>query len=44
MVKLRCSKPCKDGDGPPFCKIRKCCHKRDLMVVGNVKRLKVART
>ena len=27
MVKLRCRKICKDGGGPPFCKIRKCCQK-----------------
>lgn len=30
MVKLRCSKICKDGGGPPFCKIRKCCQKKDI--------------
>ncbi|MEW6377699.1 MAG: DUF3795 domain-containing protein [Thermodesulfobacteriota bacterium] len=28
MVKLRCGKICKDGGGPPFCKIRKCCQKK----------------
>jgi hypothetical protein len=27
MVKLRC-KSCKDGGGPPFCKMRKCCQKK----------------
>jgi len=30
MVKLRCKRICKDGGGPPFCKIRKCCQKLDL--------------
>jgi len=30
MVKLRCKKVCKDGGGPPFCQIRKCCQKRDI--------------
>jgi len=28
MVRLRCKKTCKDGGGPPFCKIRKCCQKK----------------
>jgi hypothetical protein len=27
MVKFRCKKACKDGGGPPFCKMRKCCQK-----------------
>jgi hypothetical protein len=30
MVKLRCKKGCKNGGGPPFCKIRKCCQKKDI--------------
>ena len=30
MVKLRCKTICKDGGGPPFCKIRKCCQKKDI--------------
>jgi len=25
MVKFRCHKGCKNGGGPPFCKIRRCC-------------------
>ena len=28
MVKFRCHKGCKNGGGPPFCKIRKCCQKK----------------
>jgi len=30
MVKLRCKTVCKDGGGPPFCKIRKCCQKKGI--------------
>ena len=30
MVKLRCRRICKDGGGPPFCKIRKCCQKKGI--------------
>lgn len=30
MVKLRCKKACRGGGGPPFCKIRRCCHRRDI--------------
>jgi len=30
MVKLRCKKVCKDGGGPPFCKMRKCCQKNGI--------------
>ena len=30
MVKLRSRKVCKDGGGPPFCKIRKCCQKKGI--------------
>ena len=28
MVRLRCKNACKNGGGPPFCKIRKCCQKK----------------
>jgi len=28
MVKFRCKKGCKNGGGPPFCKIRACCQKK----------------
>ncbi len=27
MVRLRCNKACRDGGGPPVCKIRACCQK-----------------
>ncbi|MDI6886790.1 MAG: DUF3795 domain-containing protein [archaeon] len=30
MVKMRCKKACRNGGGPPFCKIRKCCQKKDI--------------
>jgi len=30
MVRLRCSRVCRDGGGPPFCKIRKCCEKKNI--------------
>lgn len=30
MAKLRCRKICKDGGGPPFCKVRKCCQKKGI--------------
>jgi len=30
MVKLRCNNGCKNGGGNPYCKIRKCCQKKDL--------------
>ncbi len=30
LVKLRCNKTCKGGGGPPFCKIRKCCQKKEI--------------
>ena len=30
MVKFRCKKGCRNGGGPPFCKIRKCCIKKDI--------------
>ena len=29
MVKMRC-KGCRNGGGPPFCKIRKCCQKKGI--------------
>jgi hypothetical protein len=28
MAKLRCTKGCRNGGGPPFCKIRKCSKKK----------------
>jgi len=30
MVKLWCKKTCREGGGPPFCKIRGCCQKRNI--------------
>lgn len=30
MVKLRCKTVCRDGGGNPFCKIRKCCEKKNI--------------
>ncbi|UCE40680.1 MAG: DUF3795 domain-containing protein [Candidatus Aminicenantes bacterium] len=30
LVKFRCKRVCKNGGGPPFCKIRKCCQKKDI--------------
>ena len=30
MVKFRCKKGCRAGGGSPFCKIRKCCQKKEL--------------
>ncbi len=30
MVKFRCKKGCRNGGGPPFCKIRKCCQKKEI--------------
>jgi hypothetical protein len=30
MVKFRCKKGCRDGGGPPFCKIRKCCREKEI--------------
>jgi hypothetical protein len=29
MVRMRC-KACRNGGGPPFCKMRKCCQKKNL--------------
>jgi len=30
MVKFRCHSGCREGGGPPFCKIRVCCQKKGL--------------
>lgn len=30
MVKFRCKKGCRDGGGPPFCAIRKCCKEKAI--------------
>ena len=30
MVRFRCNKVCKDGGGPPFCKMRECCQKKGI--------------
>ena len=30
MVKFRCSRSCREGGGPPFCKMRKCCRKKEI--------------
>ena len=30
LAMLRCTKGCRDGGGNPWCKIRKCCQKRDF--------------
>ena len=30
IVKFRCKKGCKNGGGPPFCKMRQCCQKKDI--------------
>lgn len=30
MVKFRCKKSCREGGGPPFCKMRKCCVKKGI--------------
>ncbi len=30
MVRFRCHKGCRAGGGPPFCKIRACCQKREI--------------
>jgi hypothetical protein len=29
MVKLRCKRTCRNGGGPPSCKIRNCCIKKE---------------
>ena len=31
MVRFRCHKGCRSGGGPPFCKIRRCCHNRGIL-------------
>ncbi len=30
MVKFRCKKGCRNGGGPPFCKMRKCCQAKGI--------------
>jgi len=30
MVKLRCKRACRNGGGPPACKIRNCCQKKNI--------------
>lgn len=30
LVRFRCKKTCRDGGGPPFCKMRICCQKKDF--------------
>jgi hypothetical protein len=30
LVKLRCRRNCREGGGPPFCKMRKCCLKKGI--------------
>jgi len=30
MVKFRCDKGCRNGGGPPFCEIRKCCEEKKI--------------
>ena len=30
LVKFRCKRSCKGGGGPPFCKMRKCCQKKEI--------------
>lgn len=30
MVKLRCKRTCREGGGPPFCKMRICCQKKGI--------------
>ncbi|MDI6826506.1 MAG: DUF3795 domain-containing protein [Candidatus Aenigmarchaeota archaeon] len=41
MVKMRCNRTCRNGGDPPFCKIRKCCQKKNIPDVGNVRNLKL---
>lgn len=31
MVKLRCGKVCRHGGGNPFCKVRICCQKKNII-------------
>ncbi len=30
MVKFRCKKGCRNGGGPPFCEVRKCCREKNI--------------
>ena len=30
LVKLRCKRACRNGGGPPFCKMRNCCQKKGI--------------
>jgi hypothetical protein len=30
MVRMRCKRTCRNGGGPPFCKIRKCCQEKNI--------------
>ncbi|MCG7854598.1 MAG: DUF3795 domain-containing protein [Methanoregulaceae archaeon] len=30
MMKFRCAKGCREGGGPPFCRIRICCREKEL--------------
>jgi hypothetical protein len=30
LVKLRCNKTCREGGGPPFCEMRKCCRQKGI--------------
>ncbi|MCK4387126.1 MAG: DUF3795 domain-containing protein [Dehalococcoidia bacterium] len=30
MVRLRCKRACRNGGGPPVCKIRNCCQKKNI--------------
>lgn len=30
MVKLRCARVCREGGGPPTCKVRNCCQKKGI--------------
>ena len=30
LVRMRCKHMCKGGGGPPFCKMRKCCKKKEF--------------
>lgn len=31
MVKMRCKRTCRNGGGPPFCEVRKCCQKKNIL-------------
>jgi len=30
MVRLRCKRPCRNGGGPPSCRVRNCCLKKTI--------------